>query len=114
MACESDVYRKLYHTKFRGNYSKTFQIFGVPIGNAKITIKVQFHPVAPVIKYHQKTSNSCFLGSLASSFHYINEIRDVPALVNCSGESLTLEKENCKNRIHFSKCSYGKQRKNQR
>ena len=44
---------KMYQTKFRGDDTKTFQIFGVPIGNAKIIIKVQFHPVAPVIKYHQ-------------------------------------------------------------
>ena len=65
MTCETDFYRKLYQTKFRGGDTKIFQIFGVPIGNAKIKIKVQFHPAAPLIKYHQKTSNSCCLGSLA-------------------------------------------------
>ena len=43
-----------------GDDTKTFQIFGVPIGNAKITRKVQFRPEAPVIKYRQKTSNSYF------------------------------------------------------
>ena len=37
---------------------KTYQIFGVPIGNAKMEREVQFHPAAPVIKYHQNTSNS--------------------------------------------------------
>ena len=47
-----------------GDDKKTYQIFGVPVGNAKITKKVQFHPAAPVIKYHQKSSNSCCLGSL--------------------------------------------------
>ena len=51
----------MYQNKFRGDDTQTFQIFGVPIGNAKITRKVQFHLAAPVMKYHQKTSNSCFL-----------------------------------------------------
>ena len=82
MTCEPDLYRKLYQTKFRGYDTKTFQIFGVPIGNAKITRKVQFHPAAPVIKYHQKTSNSCYLSSLASAFHCINKNMAVPDLVN--------------------------------
>ena len=60
MTREPDLYRKLYQTEFRGDDTKTFQISGVPIGNAKITRKVQFRPAAPVIKYHQKTSNSFF------------------------------------------------------
>ena len=67
----------MYQTKFRGDDTKIFQIFGVPIGNAKITIKVQFHPVAPVMKYHQKTSNICCLSSLASVFCCINDNRAV-------------------------------------
>ena len=57
-------------------------IFGVPIGNAKITRKVQFHLAAPVMKYHQKTYNSCYLSSLSSSFHCINYNRAVHALIN--------------------------------
>ena len=57
-------------------------IFGLPIGNVKITRKLQFHPAAPVIKYYQNTSNSCCLSSLLSTFHCINENRAVPALVN--------------------------------
>ena len=82
MTHKPDLYVKLYKTKFRVDYTKTFQIFGAPIGNAKITRKVQFHPAAPVIKYHQKTSNSCFLSSSASAFHCINKNRSVPSLVN--------------------------------
>ena len=54
MTCEPDLYRELYQTKLRGYDTKIFQIFGVPIGNAKITIKVQFRLAAPVMKYHQK------------------------------------------------------------
>ena len=61
----------MYNTKFRGDDTKTFQIFGVPIGNAKITRKLQFHPAAPLIQYHQKRYNRCCLSSLASAFHCI-------------------------------------------
>ena len=82
MTRELDFYRKLCQTKFKGDDTETFQIFGVPIGNSKITRKVQFHPAAPVMKYHQNTYNSCCLISLASSFHFINDNRAVPGLVN--------------------------------
>ena len=82
----------MYQAKFRGDDTKIFQIFGFPIGNAKITRKVQFHPVAPLIKYHQKTSNSCCLIILASGFHCIYDNRAVPALVNRIEESLILKK----------------------
>ena len=59
MTRETYFFRKMYQNKFRGDDSKTFQIFGVPIGNAKIPRKVKFHPAAPLIKYYQKTYNSC-------------------------------------------------------
>ena len=92
---------KLYKTKFRGDDTKTFQIFGEPIGNAKTTRKVQLHPAAPEIKYHQKSSNSCCLSSLASDFQCIGEKRDVSTLVKSIEKSLTLQTDSCKNRIHF-------------
>ena len=82
MACGPDSYRELYQTKFIRDDTKMFQIFGVPIGNAKITRKVQFHLVAPVIKYLQKTYNSCCLSSLEPAYQCINYNRAVPALVN--------------------------------
>ena len=37
MTREPDFYRKLYKNKFRRDDTKTFQIFGLPIGNTKIT-----------------------------------------------------------------------------
>ena len=80
MTREPDFYRKMYRTKFRGDGTKIYQIFGVPIGNAKITRKLQFHPAAPVVKYHQNTSNSCCLSSLASAFHYYGDNRDFKPL----------------------------------
>ena len=64
MTCELDLYIELYQTKFRGDDTKIFQIFGVPNVNERITRKVQFHLVAPVMKYHQKIYNSCCLSSL--------------------------------------------------
>ena len=36
-----------------------FLLFTVPIGTAKKTDEIQFHPAAPVIKYYQKLSTSC-------------------------------------------------------
>ena len=79
---EPHFYLKMYQTKFRGNDTKTYKIFGVPIGNAKISRKVQFQPAAPVIIYYQKTSYSCCLISLASHIYCIGDNRSVPALVN--------------------------------
>ena len=73
MTSEPDFYRKLYQNKFGGNDTKIFQIFGVPISNAKITRKIQFHPAALVIEYHQKSSNSSYLSILASVFHFISD-----------------------------------------
>ena len=83
MTREPDFYIKLYKTKFRGDDTKIFQIFGVPIGNTKITRKVQFHLAAPVIKYHKESSTSFCLSSLASEFHSISDKRSVTILVNC-------------------------------
>ena len=79
---EQDFYKKIDQAKFRGDNTKTYKIFGVPIGNVKMTRKVKFHPAALLIKYHQKIYNSCCLSSLASSFHCIGDNRSVPALVN--------------------------------
>ena len=82
MTREPDLYRKLYQTKFRVDTTHDHQKFGVPIGNEKMTKKVQFLTEAPLIKYHQKSSNSCCLSSLASAFHFICDIRAVNFLVN--------------------------------
>ena len=69
---------------------KKYLLFAVPIVDAKTTENIVFHPAAPVIKYHQKTSNSCCLSSLASAFHIISDNRAVNSLVNSIEESLTL------------------------
>ena len=63
------------------------------------------------MKYHQKTSNSCCLSSLASAFHCINDKKDVRSLVNRIEESLNPEKETFKNRIHFANAIISNRRK---
>ena len=102
MTREPYFYRELYQNKFWGDDTKIFQIFGGPIGNKKITRKLQFHLAAPVMKYHQNTYNSCCLSSLASTFQCINDNRAVIALVNGIEESLILQTENYKDIIHFA------------
>ena len=67
-----------------------------------MTKKVQFRTEAPLIKYHQKSSNSCCLISLKSDFNCIGDNRAFTALVNLIKESLTLQTEIFKSRIHFS------------
>ena len=51
------------------------------------------------------------MSSLASDFHCINDNRDVPALENNIVELFTLEKENCKNIIHFDNAIMPNRRK---
>ena len=78
-------------TKLRGDKTQNHQKFGVPIGNAKMTKRVQFHQESPLIQKHQKLSNSCCLSSLISAFHCIGDNRSVSDLANYIEESLTLQ-----------------------
>ena len=39
---EPDFYSKIYKETFRGDDKKTYQLFAVPIGNAKSTEKYSF------------------------------------------------------------------------
>ena len=73
--------------------------------------KKQFQPAVPVMKYHQKTSNGCYMSSLVSAFHFINENRATNALVNSTEGSLVLQKEHFKNKIHFANDSMSSRRK---
>ena len=51
------------------------------------------------------------MSSLASDFHCINDNRAVPSPENSIEVSLTLEKENCKNIIHFDNAIMSNRRK---
>ena len=86
----------------RGGDTDTYQLFAVPIGNAKTTDEIQFHPAVPVLKYHKKGYNGCFLISLGSAFHSIGDGRDVTSLVNCTEDLLTLNTDKLRNIIHFA------------
>ena len=50
MTREPDIYIKLYQTNTRGDDTKAYQIFSVPIGNAKTTDEIQFRPAFPVFR----------------------------------------------------------------
>ena len=79
---EPDFYEKIHQKYIRGHDTKTYKLFVVPIDNAKITKNIVFHPADPVLKYHQKFSNSSCLISLASAFHGIGDNKAVTTLVN--------------------------------
>ena len=82
MTSEPYFYKKMYQANNSVHDTKTYQLFAVPICQSKTTEEIQFHPAAPVLKYHQKSSNSCCFSSLASAFHGIGDNMAVTALVN--------------------------------
>ena len=65
-------------------------------------LKMEFQPESPVLKYHQKSSNSCCLSILSLAFHIIGGNRVVPALVNRIEESLTFYINRFSNTIDFA------------
>ena len=83
MTREPNLYEKLYQKNTRGDDTKTYQLFSVPIVNTKTTDELLFHPSAPVLKYLQKAYNSCCLSSLASAFQSVGDDRAVSSLSNC-------------------------------
>ena len=76
------LYKKIIKQIIGDGDTKIYQLFAVPIGNEKKTENIVFRPAAPVLKYHQKSSNGCCLSSLSSAFHSIGDNRDVTSLVN--------------------------------
>ena len=74
--------KNIYQKNIRGDDTKTYQLFAIPIGNAKTADKIKFHLAAPVLKYHQKAYNSYCWISLASAFCIIGYNSTVTALLN--------------------------------
>ena len=72
---------KIYQVNIKVQDMKQYQLFIVPIGNAKITEIIEFHPESPMLKYHQESSNSFCLSNLSSAFYSIGDNRDVTDLV---------------------------------
>ena len=86
----------------KGQEMKTYQIVFVPIGNAKITLKIESHPIEPVLKYHKESSTSCFLSGSASYFNIIGENKAATSLENLIEEALTFQSNIFRIIIYFS------------
>ena len=61
---ESDIYKKLSQSHDDKQYTNTYKIFPVPIGNSKCVETFKFHNDAPILKYCQKSLNSWCFSSL--------------------------------------------------
>ena len=72
---EPYFYKKLFQIHYNKQDKDTFKTFQVPIGNAKVVKSFMFQKDAPIIRYFQKTLNSCCLSSLASAFASINHFK---------------------------------------
>ena len=55
--------------------TNTSKIFQVPIGNLKCVEIFKFHNDAPMLKYFQKSLNSCYFSSLESALSSIEKSR---------------------------------------
>ena len=91
-----------FKTNISVHDTKAYQLFAGPIGNEKTTENIVFQPEAPVLEFHQKTSNICCLSGLASDFHSIGDNMDVSALADFIEEQLTLHTDKFSNIIHFA------------
>ena len=60
-----------------------------------------FHPADTALEYYEKLSNICCLRSSSSAFHSIGDNMGITALANRTEESLTLQTNKFRNRIHF-------------
>ena len=70
--CEPDFYKKLFQSHYDTQDINTFKRFQVPIGNSKCVESFKFRNDAPILKYCQKSLNSCCFSSLESDFSGIN------------------------------------------
>ena len=69
---ERDFYKKLFQSHDDTQDINTFKFFQVATGNAKCVESFKFQNDAPILKYFQKSSNSCCFSSLGSVFAIIN------------------------------------------
>ena len=96
---EPDFYKKLFQSHDNKQDKDTFKKFQVPIGNTKVLKSFKFQKDAPIIRYCQKTLNSCCFSSLASAFAGIKHFKAENAISIRIKESLKSEVGNC---IHFA------------
>ena len=76
-AHETDFYKKTFQSHSDTQDTNTFKIFQVPIENENCVESFKFQNDAPMIKYCQKSLNSCCFISLASDFVSIKQIKAV-------------------------------------
>ena len=62
---EPDFYKKLFQSHDNKQDKDIFKNFQVPIGNAKVVKSFMYKKDAPIIRYFEKTLNSCCFSSLA-------------------------------------------------
>ena len=60
--------------------TNSFKIFQVPIGNSKCVEKFMFYSDTPMLKYCQKSFNSCCFSSLESAFAIIKQNKAANAI----------------------------------
>ena len=70
---EPDFYKIFFQNYDDTHDTNTYKRFQVPIGNSKCVETSKFNNDTPILKYCQKSLNSCFLSSLVSAFASINQ-----------------------------------------
>ena len=78
--CEPDFYKNVFQSHGDKQDINTFKSFQVPIVNEKCVEPFKFRNDAPILKYCQKTLNSCCFSSLASAFSSINHFNAANAI----------------------------------
>ena len=91
--------KKLFQSHDDMQDNITFKTFQVPIGNVRCVESFKFQNDAPILKFCQKTLNSCCFGSLASAFAIIKNFNAANDISMCIEESLKIEEGN---RIDFA------------
>ena len=92
---EPDFYKKHFQIHDDTQDKNTYKSIQVPIGNSKFVETFKFHNDAQILKYCQKSFNSCFLSSLASAFVSIKKIKAANDISLRIEESLKSKVGNC-------------------
>ena len=96
---EPNLYKKCFQIHVDTQDINTFKCFQVQIWNAKCVESFKFRNDAPILKYCQKSLNSCCFSILASDFDSINHKDAANAISLRIKESLKIE---VGNRIYFA------------
>ena len=89
--CAPDLYRKPFQSHEDTQDINAFKLFQVPIANKIFVESFKFQNDVPIIKYCQKSLNSCCFSSLASSFAIAKQNKAANAISLRIKESLESE-----------------------